>query len=786
MKISKIKNKLLFIIFFLAIFIGIVAVLIKNYETNNGIYGINAIDGIIFGDLSNSSLSVIKDESFFITEKSNEGKNYGKVFQQIKDFYLLLVADQEKRFVLDNQVNFGLDFSLKRILDDEIYLQAIYNTDKEQLDFVIPAERFLLNNEFLAREVVIYSLKDIKNDSVLKINNTVIDIQKFENDFFIEKKELSLSKIELFNRSNINLLDEESINFDNGLWTDRVYDCSSGLDGEPEIFMTLNENENNSLELASKNHYACAVKSFPIKIEKDKLYKFSFDYKNVKGNKAQYYYLLSDGKKSVSRTEVIASNNNAWNTYSYFIKPTFDSNNIQIFLYAPSDGTQEIINLYNNLSIEEYRLGERVELIKDIAIEKDITISDNVKLVEGRNELKYISEDKNLLDNQNSSFENGLWTKKVEDCCNSKKGEAQITMDLDSDASDGRSSLLLSSKNHCAGSNKAFSVSLSNDKLYRFSFDYKNLKGGKIQYYYALRNKDNLSERNSNIIEVDNSNWNHFEKIIDTRLTDVNFFDVYFYASSDGKQEVENLYDNVKLEEYSLKNMDSYYLFASQSVNRSTKFNAVEYKSINLFKSLVILHGVNKSFLLSFPAKYTETLKAYPYKNKGYLPLGIAGLKVPAGYFVPDTEAYRQASKEELDEYIASSNISATGPEFISKKVDGSIKNDNLKNPPAFATYLNQALDDNIHYQINNYGNAWWINLYDICVFKDLCYKNSDGTYDISLIIEYDFNKLFNILLFFWGIISFCYLIYWGNLSMKSNLKLNKKKLWKPCMAKKK
>jgi len=777
MKIPRIKNKLLFVIFFLVIFIGIVAVLIKNFEINDGIYGINAVDGIIFGDLSNSGLSVIGDKSFFITEKSDEDKNYKKVFQQIKDFYLLLVADQEKRFVLDSRVNFGLDFSLKRILDDETYLQAIYDTDKEQIDFVIPEQRFLLNDYFIADKVIFYSLKNIKNDSVLKINNTVIDIKKFENDFFIEKKELGFSKIELFSQSNINLLDKKSINFDNGLWTDKVYDCSFSLDGEPEIFMTLNENENNSLELTSKNHYACTSKSLPVKIEKDKLYKFSFDYKNVKGNKVQYYCLISDGEKSFYRTEIITSNNNTWNTYSDFIKPAFDSNNIKIFLYAPSDGTQEIINLYNNLNLEEYKLERKVELIKNIAIEGDITISNNVKLMEGRNELKYISEGKNLLDNQNSSFEDGFWTKGVEDCCNSKKGEAQITMDLNSDASDGRSSLLLSSRNHCACSYKTFPISLSSGKLYRFSFDYKNLKGGEIQYYYALRNKDNLIERNSSIIEVDNSNWNHFEKIIDTRLTDVKFFNVYFYASSDGKQEVENLYDNVKLEEYLPKNMDSYYLFASQTVDSSPKLNAVEYKSINLFKSLVILHGVNKSFLLSFPAKYTETLKIYPYKDKGYSSLDIASLKVPADYFVPDLEANRQANKEELDEYIANSSISATGHEFISKKFDGSIKNNNLKNPPVFATYLNQALDDSIHYQINNYGNAWWINLYDICVFKDLCYKNSDGTYDISLIIEHDFNKLLNMLLVFLGIISFCCLVYWGNLSMKNNLKLNKKKL---------
>jgi len=157
--------------------------------------------------------------------------------------------------------------------------------------------------------------------------------------------------------------------------------------------------------------------------------------------------------------------------------------------------------------------------------------------------------------------------------------------------------------------------------------------------------------------------------------------------------------------------------------------------------------------LLSYPEKYSERWKAYPVKLKVKNPK----LKVPNTYSVPEIESNRQATKGELQEFIDNNFISAIGNKFISKNFDGSIRNDNLWNGWFGETFFKNTIPEETHYKINNYGNAWWVDVDKICKnskdnkSKNICIKNNDGSYDIELVIEHTFNRYVNILLFISG-----------------------------------
>ena len=63
----------------------------------------------------------------------------------------------------------------------------------------------------------------------------------------------------------------------------------------------------------------------------------------------------------------------------------------------------------------------------------------------------------------------------------------------------------------------------------------------------------------------------------------------------------------------------------------------------------------------------------------------------------------------------------------------------------------------------NGYANSWIINTDEICKEADKCVKNSDGTYDLELVIEYWPQRLFYLGLFVSGLTvfgSFGYLFF--------------------------
>jgi hypothetical protein len=295
----------------------------------------------------------------------------------------------------------------------------------------------------------------------------------------------------------------------------------------------------------------------------------------------------------------------------------------------------------------------------------------------------YQNNSHNLLADYNPSFENGLWSESVADCSAYLPGEAQVFMALSADAKVGDKALQLNAKNHFACTNQIFSLKLDSDKLYRLAFDYKNLGGEKVQYYYNLRNDLGNNQDKFETFEASDDNWQTFQTIINPKLEKINAFDLYFYAPSDGSQEITNLYDNVKLEEYVPKGLDSYYLYGHQNIADTLPVESIKVLPINNWESKISLRNVSRSFLFVYPKNYDSNQKLYLNNNTG-------------------------------------SNI-----------ID---RIQALVQPP---------LSEKIHFQLANGSQAWWLDLKKLCQEKNRCEKNSDGNYDLSLTLGHKNANIF-------------------------------------------
>lgn len=171
----------------------------------------------------------------------------------------------------------------------------------------------------------------------------------------IPRKELVALKNEKENVERINLI--ENASFEQGLWQKEPKDCTDRMAGEPSLSIRLSEDASDgkySLELGSKNHYACVSKKFPIKLSKDKVYKYSFDYKSIKGDKVESGCHLKGEEISYPFSVSIEAKNHNWNHHEIFIEPLEDTDGVTIYFYAPSDGTKEVINRFDNVRLEEW------------------------------------------------------------------------------------------------------------------------------------------------------------------------------------------------------------------------------------------------------------------------------------------------------------------------------------------------------------------------------------------------------------------------------------------------
>ncbi len=781
--IKKILMKVLIINLMLLLAIGLFFALFNN-ASFYPIQEIKRIDKSISGELLSSDIIEMEDGNFLFVNKDTY-KKYNLLKNKIKKEYFFPYINKIGKRYFKNQTDFNGTTKLFANISESSVVKLHYDNkilNNEILTASLPSKKIEINGQKInIQEKEVGTGNNIQKKSLVEIGNDLYDVSEL-NDIEMTFENLRNGKIKIFKLVNDNLLQDDS-SFENNLWRENVWNCQTDKAGANVEMETSDDSTdgNSSLKLISNPGNACVNKTFSIKVDRDKLYKLSFDYKNLKGKNVKYYYRLKNSKNQdlgYSFTEMIGAKDNEWHNFAIVIDPKKIVENlldpehltqeddkgfnvldaeelekektrliknidqIDIYFYAPSN-KGEVVNLYDNVKLSEYEFdrGEMVNL--DIENGDKIILADKIQLKEGENEFKYIGNEINLLGNEENSFESNLWREKVWNCQANKVG-TNVKMEASDDSTDGNSSLKLISNPGNACVNKTFTTKLSFGRTYKLIFDYKNIKGNRAMVYYNLHgSNDNMFHVEN--IKIKNHGWNTYELLIDPKISNVKSIDIYFYAPSDGK-EVVNLYDNVRLVEWLPKDIDSYYLYAEQKVDESPSLKSVEYKGINRWKNRVVLHGVKKSFLLAYPEKYSEKWKAYQTEILPEVEIDERKLN---GYVVPEIESNRQATKDKVKEFINNGLISAVGNKFISKNFDGSIRNDNLSNGWWGETLFKPTIPEDTHYQINNYGNSWWVDLDQLCKANegnDKCIKNDDGTYDIELVIENKLNRYISIL----------------------------------------
>ncbi len=157
------------------------------------------------------------------------------------------------------------------------------------------------------------------------------------------------------------------------------------------------------------------------------------------------------------------------------------------------------------------------------------------------------------------------------------------------------------------------------------------------------------------------------------------------------------------------------------------KLPLIEFKKISPNKYRILLNNAEGKFPLIFSESFHDQWKIYLIKNSRL------------------------------------SDVKNDSNQFISKNFQGTIQNDNLAKGKFYETWFKDSLDEENHLMANGYANSWLIDTKKLCAIENSkCIKNSDGTYDLELIIEFWPQRLFYIGLFISATTLFGCLIYLG------------------------
>ncbi len=336
--------------------------------------------------------------------------------------------------------------------------------------------------------------------------------------------------------------------------------------------------------------------------------------------------------------------------------------------------------------------------------------------------------------------------------------------------------------------------------IYFFLYDNHNVPYDKIYTNLANHNVGYVFTDNSSVDVGKRFKYKTARTIIDKspivlEKTDRNDFLPHFFTPEDiilTDKAIDDMYQIVDQPAYNLRsaifinNKDIVPLPGSQnlklqeSMPKEIKDNPVlEFKKINPTKYRIVVHNAKKDFLLVFSDTFHRGWKAYITNSKLKTQISKPQLKTQNlnNYKILEGNEEDQATKEELVSFINKGWISVLGNkkvDFISKKFADTIQNDNLPEGNIWETWLPQIknqnskiknilsinkdiiqLPDENHQQVNVFANSWWAETEKVCNKGEFCKKNTDGSYDFEVIIEYWPQRIF----YFGVIISFMALI---------------------------
>jgi len=213
----------------------------------------------------------------------------------------------------------------------------------------------------------------------------------------------------------------------------------------------------------------------------------------------------------------------------------------------------------------------------------------------------------------------------------------------------------------------------------------------------------------------------------------------------------------------------------------------LEFKKISPVKYRVNFHKATGVFPLIFSESFDNGWKVYLRKKEDDVLVGnrkMSDFKIVVG-----NESER-VSPSELEEYISQGLISSLGDgvekereyyfwnddkkkfgvtenykiDFISKNINGTIQNNNLSDGNFYETWFKNPIVNNTHSVANGFANSWILDIDEMCVMNNGCIKNTDGTYDFQLVVEFWPQRLYYIGLFVSGttlLVLVIYLMYY-------------------------
>lgn len=200
----------------------------------------------------------------------------------------------------------------------------------------------------------------------------------------------------------------------------------------------------------------------------------------------------------------------------------------------------------------------------------------------------------------------------------------------------------------------------------------------------------------------------------------------------------------------------------------------IEYKKINPTKYRIRIHKAKKSFFLNFSQSFHNKWKLYIGRTPGT----INTKQDLTGYKILDGNDDDQARIEELADFIRNGWITTLGDlkdksirhqkwgngklrfdyaekykiDFISKNFKNTIQNNNLPDKQFFETWLMDPIDDsNTRLVVNGFANSWLIKLNQIKKSENYL-KNTDGSIDFELVLEFLPQKTYYLSMFISGL----------------------------------
>lgn len=170
----------------------------------------------------------------------------------------------------------------------------------------------------------------------------------------------------------------------------------------------------------------------------------------------------------------------------------------------------------------------------------------------------------------------------------------------------------------------------------------------------------------------------------------------------------------------------------------------VEYRKINAIKYRVRIHNAERSFPLVLNENFNSNWKLFPgttmEKEKQLRKIG----EWKRSDFDEDQASLSQV-QEFLDKgWISSLGVTGETMEFISKKFQDTIQNNNLPLGSIGETWFKRSLNEFDHFRVNGFANAWMMDSEKFCdLFPNACFVNSKGIREIEIVLEYWPQRLF-------------------------------------------